>query len=257
MQSKVVAKVAPMIKAVCFSLLTLAISSCGGADGKALVIEILLSNLATETSFVPSDGIPAVVAFSPAFGVVHEDGTSPLFTSGSAASSGLESLAEDGNFVPLIDELSLTEGVRLTAAVNTPEGEESPGPLLPGGTYRLLITVQQAATGGGQNARVSLASMFLQSNDVFVASPEGGLRLFDDAGNVITGDRSGELLLLDAGTEVNQEPGLGADQALRQMDFNQGAAEGGIVRGVDDGFVYPSVPSVLRMTVNVVGEFAE
>ncbi len=251
MPCKRFAKLLPYSRAMFVSLLGFALSSCGGSDGKATVIEILLENIATDASLVASDGFPRVVAFSPAFGVVHQSGAMPLFTLGAAASSGLESFAEDGNFGPLIDSLSLTEGVELTAAVNTPEGEEGQGPLLPGGSYRLLISVQDTS------ALLSMGLSFVQANDVFVASPEGGLRLFDDAGAAITGDRTAEFSLLDAGTEVNQEPGVGADQAPRQMELNQGAAEGGVVRAPDDGFSYPAVPSVLRVTVNVVGEFSE
>lgn len=251
MPSKRIAHVISYSKALLLLVLGVALSSCGGSEGKATVIEILLENIATDSSLVASDGIPRVVAFSPAFGVVHQAGTMPLFSLGTAASAGLESMAEDGNFGPLIDSLSLTEGVELTSAVNTPEGEDSQGPLLPGGSYRLLISVQDPS------ARLSLVTSFIQGNDIFVGSPEAGLELFDAAGNVITGDRTAELLLLDAGTEVNQEPGVGPDQAPRQMELNQGAVESGLVRAPDDGFSYPAVSSVLRVSVNVVGEFDE
>ena len=57
------------------------------------------------------------------------------------------------------------------------------------------------------------------------------------------------LRLWDAGTEVNQAPGLGPDQAPRQVGANTGDSEGGLVRLADDGFKYPSPSSVLTVTL--------
>ena len=56
----------------------------------------------------------------------------------------------------------------------------------------------------------------------------------------VTGDITSSISLWDAGTEVNQEPGAGADQAPRQSGPNTGAAE---MAGVDlisnrDSFTY-------------------
>ena len=60
------------------------------------------------------------------------------------------------------------------------------------------------------------------------------------------------LTLWDAGTEVNQEPGVGADQAPRQKAPDTGAAENGTVRlltDVKDGFTYPAAGDVLKVTI--------
>jgi hypothetical protein len=48
------------------------------------------------------------------------------------------------------------------------------------------------------------------------------------------------VILGDAGTEVNQEPGTGPDQAPRQKAPNIGMAENGVVRSVQDQL--PSTP---------------
>ncbi len=94
--------------------------------------------------------------------------------------------------------------------------------------------------------------MFGQSNDVFYA-PSAGIDLFDSAGRPTTGDVTGRFALWDAGTEINQEPGLGPDQAPRQPAPNTGAAESGVVRLVKDGFTYPDVARVIRVTVTPAG----
>ena len=64
---------------------------------------------------------------------------------------------------------------------------------------------------------------------------------------------TGEIVLWDAGTEVNEEPGIGPNQAPRQAGPNSGATEGGVVRMVDDGYVYPELSNVLRVTITPVG----
>jgi len=55
--------------------------------------------------------------------------------------------------------------------------------------------------------------------------------------------------LWDAGTEKNQPPGLGPDQAPRQSAANTGEAEQGKVAPVTDGFTYPEVGQVLSVTI--------
>ena len=72
---------------------------------------------------------------------------------------------------------------------------------------------------------------------------------FDKDGNPLAGDITEKLLLWDAGTEVNQAPGVGDEQAPRQKMPETGKAENGVVRLVNDGFVYPNTKDVLRVTI--------
>ena len=53
----------------------------------------------------------------------------------------------------------------------------------------------------------------------------------------------------DAGTELNQVPGVGADQAPRQTAPDMGSADHGLVGFVKDGFSYPPTASVLRVSI--------
>jgi hypothetical protein len=155
---------------------------------------------------------------------------------------GLEALAEDGD--PSILAASL-EGAGLTAgAFNTPLGADAPAAIFSGESYSFTI----AAMPGDH---LSLATMLVQSNDLFFGTGDSGLPLFDASGAPIAGDISEALELWDAGTEVNQFPGAGLDQAPRQAGPNTGADEEGSVRRVDDGFVYPAAADYLRVTLEL------
>ncbi len=99
---------------------------------------------------------------------------------------------------------------------------------------------------------LSLATMFVQSNDLFFAPAENGLALYDMMGNAVTGDVTGSIQLWDAGTEVNEEPGVGPNQAPRQSGPDTGMIEGGTVQlisNVADGFTYPAVADQIQVVL--------
>jgi len=58
--------------------------------------------------------------------------------------------------------------------------------------------------------------MFAQSNDLFFAPEPNGIPLFDAAGRARSGDSPDSIVLWDAGTEMNEQPGAGPNQAPRQ-----------------------------------------
>jgi hypothetical protein len=161
--------------------------------------------------------------------------------------SGLEAQAEDGN--PAMLQKSLEEEsshtsnstALMTEIFNTPVGKDTPGPILPGGSYEFTLTATPGMT-------LQLIMMFGQSNDLFYA-PEAGINLFNPNGQPVSGDITSRFILWDAGTEVNQEPGVGTDQAPRQKAPNTGAAENGVVSRVKDRFDYPATADVLRVTI--------
>jgi hypothetical protein len=111
---------------------------------------------------------------------------------------------------------------------------------LPGGAFEFTFS----ATKG---MKLNLIMMYGQSNDLFYA-PDASIDLFAN-GKPLSGDITDKILLWDAGTEVNQAPGLGADQGPRQKGPNTGADENGVVRLVKDGFTYPATKDVLRITI--------
>lgn len=188
---------------------------------------------------VNTSGTKYPFALSPGMYVVSEKDM-PLFAVGRKASSALESQAEDGNPKMLSDALVSKVGSARLGIFNQPVGADMPAPILPGQSYEFEFTAAE-----GQ--KLTLAAMFGQSNDLFYA-PAKAVDLF--IGDMpLNGEITDSLVLWDAGTEVNQEPGTGADQAPRQAAPNTGMKEKGVVRQVVDAFRYPETGSVLRVTV--------
>ncbi len=203
------------------------------------------------------DGNPATLAtvmgggdfatpLAPVVWAVHGDtmGAGIFFTTDEAdRGDGLEALAEDGN--PAVLAASLGDTNHGAQAV--PDGADGPGPAFPGSGYSFSF---EASPGD----HLSFATMFVQSNDLFFGPDEDGVALFDDMGNPIEGRITRHIDLWDAGTEVNQEPGVGADQAPRQAGPDTGADEMGVVQLVadsGDGHSYPPVAALVRVTIAV------
>ena len=178
---------------------------------------------------------------APGVWAVHSS-ADPLFSDGQAdRGQGLEALAEDGNPADLAAALSTVNGVTSSGVFNTPAGGDGPGPLLPGSAYEFSFEAEDGA--------LSFATMYVQSNDLFFAPSGAGIPLFNADGTPVSGDITAEVRLWDAGTEVNQAPNFGPDQAPRQDGPDSGADEGGPVQTVDDGNSYASVSSLIRVTI--------
>ncbi|NIR52792.1 hypothetical protein GWO43_29640, partial [candidate division KSB1 bacterium] len=137
----------------------------------------------------------------------------------------------------------------LTSGVfNMPVGAASPGPIGPGGAYEFTFDA-------GLGSRLSFVSMFVPSNDLFFAPDENGIALFNGDRTPVNGDVTSQIELWDAGTEENQEPGVGQDQVQRQSGPNTGASDSNnSVRLVNDGFSYPSVSDVIKVTITANSE---
>jgi hypothetical protein len=178
-------------------------------------------------------------ALSPGMYVVSEK-EMPLFTIGKKAGLGIEMQAEDGNPMGLIEAVSGKVGNARLGYFNTPVGAAMPAPILPGGVYEFEVNAVE-----GQ--KLTLTTMFGQSNDLFYA-PSKAIELFEN-GQPVSGDITGKLQLWDAGTEVNEEPGTGPNQAPRQKMANIGVTEKGTVKLVADSFTYPEIKSVLKITI--------
>lgn len=89
----------------------------------------------------------------------------------------------------------------------------------------------------------------MQSNDLFYAPAPEGIELFSPDGRPASGNISAMIRLWGAGTEVNQPPGVGPDQAPRQAAPDKGSEEHGLIKPVDDGFLYPVPTDVVRVTI--------
>jgi hypothetical protein len=212
-------------------------------SSRELQFTIRVENVSTPQTLKLSNGTTAPAPTAPLLWTITDAGN-PLFSVGKAdRGQGLERLAEDGNPGILADYIGASmKSVVHSGIVTTPVGDSKPGPVLPGKAYEFMVS---AAPG----QRLTLAMMFGQSNDLFYAPGADAIALFDAMGKPLAVDITSQLQLWDAGTEVNEEPGLGPNQAPRQSAPNTGPAEHGTVRLVKDRFAYPSVREVIKVTV--------
>jgi len=157
---------------------------------------------------------------------------------------GLEALAEDGSPDLLNETVGMLSNVSAHGVAAVPEGGMRAGPATPGHAYTFEV---EAAEG----TYLSFATMYVQSNDLFFSPGMKGLALTGEMAS--SGNVTDEIVLYDAGTEVNEEPGMGPNQAPRQSRANTGPDEMGMVQPVsmvDDNFMYPAVSQVIRVTVD-------
>ena len=205
---------------------------------------VRIDNISSPDGMKASDGTKWPFALSPGLCIVHTN-NAPVFSSGKKnRGNGLEAQAEEGNPATLAKSLEGDNGVKSVVVFNTPVGEKSAAPIGPGGAYECSV---EAASG----SKLTITSMFGQSNDWFYAPAESGIALFNN-GKPISGDITSRIILWDAGTEVNEEPGIGPNQGARQKTPNTGIDENGVVRNVKDvkyGGDYTKVSSVMRVTI--------
>ena len=238
-----------MLRRLCLSAIAIALPAVGFAesamdhkDGTQFTVRI--ENVSTPMTLKSMKGETAPAPNSPGLWVVH---TKParLFKADRAQMGwGLEAQAEDGNPSMLAEHCKSHEGVRSSGVFNTPVGDDMPGPALPGKTYLFTVTAKPGD-------RLSFVTMFGQSNDLFYAPAEAGIALFEK-GHPVSGDITSRVLLWDAGTEINEEPGFGPNQAPRQAAPNTGPSElkpVTLVSKLKDGLTYPKVTDVLKITI--------
>jgi len=178
---------------------------------------------------------------------VHS-GDNPLYTPDTMDRiNGLEALAEDGDPSTVAASLMSLSEVAMSGSASIPVGMGSPAPAGPGESYSFNFS----ATEGEM---LAFATMFVQSNDLFYGPAISSIDLFP-GGNPVSGDITGQINLYDAGTEVNEEPGVGPNQAPRQTGPNTGPDENGsvlLISDVSDGFTYPAVADIIKVTVTAM-----
>jgi len=203
---------------------------------------VRVENISNPEGYAASNGERWPFALSPGMFVLNSR-KSMLFTEGKPASMGLQSQAEDGDPTGLINSLvSMHHAANLHGVFNTPIGMMGPGPIRPGSSYQFSL---MASPG----MKLSMTMMNGQSNDEFYAPDENGIALFDGKGNPISGDITTKFILWDAGTEVNQELGIGADQGPRQKAINTGIDEHGVVTRAKGEAIYTKTSELFRVTI--------
>jgi hypothetical protein len=209
---------------------------------KGTQFTVRIENVSTTSTLRSMSGMTAPAPNSPGLWVVQSKPARLFHVGKPDLGWGLESQAEDGDPAKLAEHCMHHEGVIASGVFNTPLGDEKPGPALPGKAYEFMIPAKPGD-------RLAFTTMFGQSNDLFFAPGEAGIALFDSHGRPKGGDLTAQLALWDAGTEVNEEPGFGPNQAPRQSAPNTGPSEKRAVGKVKDAFRYPKVSEVLKVTL--------
>jgi hypothetical protein len=216
-----------------------------GTQEDATQFRVRIENVSSSSTLQPAEGQPQPVPLSPGVFAVFQR-QNPIFTPREPdREQGLEAIAEDGDPMPLGEALPDQDSVSASGVFDTPVDGNEPSPIGPGQAYQFTT---QAQPGD----RLTLATMFVPSNDLFYSPDVAGISLFDGTGHPIRGDVTAQILLWDAGTEQNQAPGVGPDQVQRQSSPNTGPEETQPVRLVsaaNDGYQYPAVSRVINVMV--------
>ena len=136
-----------------------------------------------------------------------------------------------------------------SGSFDTPVGESEPGQAEMGMSYEFEFRAPP-------DTRLSFATMMVHSNDFFYAPGPEGIALWEGH-DPVTGDITDQIRLWDAGTEINQEPGAGADQPARQSGPDTGADDPDpSVRLAEDEYgTLPMVDSVMTVTLESTGPY--
>jgi len=231
-----------MVLAAVIAIAAFSFTTLGQTSRKGMKFKVRIENISNADGFTASNGMKWPFAISPGAYSIHRGSGNPLFKVGAyAGGTGLAAQAEDGIPEMLILRASNHAGVLTNGTFKNPVGASMPGPVTPGAAFEFEV---MASPG----AHLFLTFMFGQSNDLFFGN-ENGIDLFDKEGMPLNGDVTSQFGLWDAGTEVNEEPGVGLNQAPRQKTPNTGMSEKKKVGPVKDGFTYPATTDVLRITI--------
>lgn len=183
--------------------------------------------VATATFEVTVNNLTNGQPLSPIAVIAHQN-TFPVFTIGSPASAGLETLAEGGDNSALLAEANAVAGIGDTASGAAPIG--------PAGSETVSLTMDQNVLG---LMTISVSTMLVNTNDAITginAVPIGDMQVGDSV--------SLRTIAYDAGTEANTEqaahipgPAGGGEgfNAARDDLADRVAMHTGVV-GQDDGF---------------------
>jgi hypothetical protein len=219
------------------------VAATGNAQtGAPTKFTIQVENTSKGEALKLSNGGSAPFVSAPVLWVTGTGGTNPIFAGGKPdAGLGLEQLAETGNPGTLAKSLTGKKNIVQVGADARPVGGTAEGPLTPGQRYELEITARPGEM-------LSFAWMFGQSNDLFYSN-DRPIALFTAGGQPVRGEMTAQLSLWDAGTEVNEEPGLGPNQGPRQKTPDAGTPERQGIAHVHDQYSYPRIADVLRLTI--------
>ena len=128
-------------------------------------------------------------------------------------------------------------------------------PLVQSGTFRgsgtppVIFPGQSVSFSfsAAKNQRLTFATMYGWSNDLFFAPENPGIKLYNDDGSPITGDVSAQIKLWDNGTRVNQAPGAAVTHPGTAETMVKNIKE---VNGMDDnGNTYLAASKLMQASL--------
>ena len=204
--------------------------------------KVRVENISNPEGMTASNGSKFPFALSPGMFVLS-DKKGALFTEGKRAANGLEMQAEDGDPAGLVKSLeAMHHASNLHGVFNTPVGAMGAGLIRPGEAFEYSFTASPGM-------KLFTVMMFGQSNDWFYAADAKGIALFDGKGNPVSGDVTGNMILWNAGTEMDEEIGIGPNQGPRQKGPNTGVDERGVVHRVNDARFTGKNAEFFRITI--------
>jgi hypothetical protein len=220
-----------------------AMNSCHAmeAANHGQCFKVTIENITTADAFSASNGTKWSLPFSPGpFAVAA--GANPIFATGTRdRGQGLRGLSEDGDPVPLTSYLE--HSYPGSGAFLIPVGGSKPKGILPGQKFEFFVAA-------GAKQKLYFVSMFGQSNDWFYGTANG-IALFDAGGKPVSGDVTSSVKLYDAGTEIDEELGIGPSQGPRQPHPRYGADDKNpMVRLATTDPRFIDVAKVMRVTVS-------
>jgi hypothetical protein len=230
---------------VLLSLLSVSFIACDDDDDvvDTRTFTVVIENVSTATTLQPGAMPDRTAPISPGVWAVINTGS--LFQLDQMADEGTERIAEEGMTNVKTAELNGASWVDVNGEFSSPAGANGP-----------VIGAGESATftfDADPGQKLQIMTMFGQSNDWFYAFGGGGLDLFN-GDDPIDGDVTSEIVLYDAGTELDEMPGLG----LTQAPDHPGMINVGPVDPVDmikiatsrhTTFVIPPTSGVLKVTI--------
>ena len=216
-------------------------------NSEPMKFKVRVENISNPAGTTASNGEKFPFALSPGMFVLSEKNAALFTEEKPARNNGLEMQAEDGDPSGLVASLvAMHHTSNLHGVFNTPIGAMAAGPIRPGDSYEFTVN---AVPG----MKFFMTQMFGQSNDWFYAPGSKGIALFDGKGNPISGDVTDQFYLWDAGTEKDEEIGIGPNQGPRQKGTNTGDDEHGVVHRVNDARWAGRNKEFFRITVTPEG----
>jgi len=202
--------------------------------------KVRIDNITTPNEFTASNGTKWSLPFSPGVFVVTNT-SDPIYTVGKRdRGHGLRAQAEDGDPTALAANVEKTypgSGVFLI-----PVGGTKPMGIRPGHWFEFYVVANP-------DQKLYFTTMFGQSNDWFYSTPSG-IALFDASGKPTGGNVTSKVQIYDAGTEADQELGIGSTQGPRQPHPRYGPDDPNpLVRVAITDPRFVDVAKVMRVTV--------